>query len=325
MTDQSFNQQNQANNQYNIAADKVVIQHAGEHPLKSNRNNRREKSNQKAPNFAELKEYLDDDKCYLPKGHYELPNGKHSSEYIHARIGMMNSRTRTAFAKAMIHRLSDMQLEYDMFAAGTVGGILLAKEAAKLRKVPLLIGRKIADTFVWVNTKDYLKPNSLSRIVVVDDILSTSGTLKSEIKSLDAEIKSQAYKAKIVQAVVAVTRNLGITEVSVGNELYKILPLLPSPLVDVEPGENTCLECSNKIPIIHLYDAENDIIQTIESMPSDKAKMIIDAYTEASELQEDERALKLIKRLGPLLVAARQCFGQYEPLKNFSSSSVDED
>jgi orotate phosphoribosyltransferase len=242
----------------------------------------------------DLLAYLKKDECYLENGHFKLPSGKHSDSYIQARIGMMNPQTCHAFATEIARNLADVKPT--VLASSTVGGILLAKVAANILRIPLLVGRQNAGSVTWVGIEKH-SHDALSRIVLVDDILMTGGTLRSSIQSLGK------LDAKIIAAVVAVDRSDRCGEreskVQVDGFSYEVSSLLHLSLNVWNPGN--CPICPK--PYINLYNAEQDFIQGILSMPSRKAGMIIEGYKEAYDLQGDEEQLKMINQWEPWILS----------------------
>lgn len=244
----------------------------------------------------DLLDCLRRDGCYLEKGHFMLVSGKHSDSYIQVRIGMMHPRTCQAFAIALTDRLS--KFEPTALAASTVGGILLAIETASRLGIPTLIGRQVAMSVTWVNEKK-LKPEALAHIVLVDDLITTGGSVQSEIQSL------RQIGAKIAVVAVAVDRTEGGTEkLLVDGTEYKIVALCRVPLNLWDPSN--CPICPK--PIINLHNPEQNFLSVILSMsPSQKAKMrahakmAIDGYRKVYELQGDKEQLDTIKKWKPWL------------------------
>lgn len=249
---------------------------------------------------TDLLKYLEEDKFYEKDSHFKLSSGKHSDTYIQARIAMMLPQTCHVFATELASKLS--KFGPTMLASSTIGGILLAKETASILKVPLLVGRQNAGSFDWVcwglPSRQRIDIEncdlaSLRRIVFVDDIYMTGRSLRSSIHDL----LQKKPGAKIVAAAVAVDRrgeNESQNEVKVDGVTYYLSSLIPLQLNEWDPGN--CPICPK--PYISRYNAEQDIISAISSMPQ-KDKMIIDGFRNAYSLQDDQEQIKMIDRLAP--------------------------
>ncbi|MGB7571858.1 MAG: hypothetical protein WBL87_08895, partial [Methanothrix sp.] len=236
----------------------------------------------------DLLKCLKQDGCYLENEHFKLVSGKHSDTYIQVRIAMMNPQTRNMFASSMASKLSS--LEPTMLAASTIGGILLAIETAhSLNDIPVLIGRSIGGEINWIDAKAY-DVDAFSRVALIDDIITTSGTITSAIMSLRRE------GAKNIDVAVIVDRSGGrASEVTVDGTSYRVASLINLPLNAWDPSE--CPICPS--PYINLHRPEDDVISVILSMPPQKAEMILNGYKTVFQLQHAEDQLNVIKQWRP--------------------------
>jgi orotate phosphoribosyltransferase len=237
----------------------------------------------------DLLDYLRKDECYLENGHFKLVSGKHSDSYIQVRIGMMNPDTSRAFASALARKLSD--LRPTMVAASTVGGILLAIDTARMLDVPLLVGQQVAGKVEWVDSKK-LDAKKLKKVVLVDDILTTGGSLYSAIQSL------MWLGASIATVAVAVDRSGGKeSNVQVDGVKHDVLSLVQLSLNLWDPSN--CPICPQ--PYVNLHNPEQDFLSVILSMPPQKADMIINGYRKAYELQNNREQVQMIDFWKPWL------------------------
>lgn len=239
-----------------------------------------------------LLDYLRKNGCYLENGHFKLVSGKHSDSYIQVRIGMMDNETRQVFGDALSRMLSNWKPT--ALAAYTVGGILLASEAARRLRVPALIGtsRIPGRTVTWINAED-LDSEALGRVVIVDDILTTGGTLRPGIRSL------KEIGANVVGAAIAVDRSEGEGEISLDGKEYDILGLIRLALSRWDPSN--CPICPE--PYVNLHNPEEDFLSVVLSMPSNMADTIISGYKDVYKLQRDEEQIGLIEQWEPWLPA----------------------
>ena len=200
---------------------------------------------------------------------------------------MMNKNTRVIFANELVRKLS--QFKPTMLASITIGGILFATETAKILSIPVLAGRKVAGSVIWTDAGNYEK-DSFSRVVLVDDILTTGGTLVAAIQSLEK------FSAKVVAVAVAIDRSGGRERnVIVDGIQYDVVPVAQTLLEVWDPAD--CPICPK--PYTPLHNPEEDWFSVILSMPAEKSKMILEGYRDVYKLQKDEGQLKRIEEWEP--------------------------
>ena len=232
--------------------------------------------------------------CYLEGGHYKLVSGKHSDSYIQVRIAMMDSETKQAFGLALAHQLGPSKPA--VLAASTIGGILLAKETASRLQVPVLIGRRLAKVVRWVNAEE-LGQERLSRVVFVDDILTTGGTQSEGLESL------RQIGAIVVGVSVAIDRSGGgECKLSFGDAVFEAVPLIRIALNQWDPS--TCPICPKAY--VNLHDPEEDFLSVVLSMPAHMAEKIFSGYREVYSLQGESDQVALIDQWKPWLPALLQ-------------------
>lgn len=236
------------------------------------------------PSQKNLLNSLKEDGCYYEDGHFKLSSGKHSSTYINARLGMMNPDTCREFAKEMANKLVD--IEPEILASSTIGGILLASNIADELKIDFLAGRRIAGKITWNGIEDHT--HCLARVVLVDDIFMTGRTLKSSISSL------QEKKATIVGIIVAVDRSID-NKVKLADKEYSVISLFTEDRLKMyDPNE--CPDCLAQKPLDSLHDdAEDNIVPVILSNP-DKANAIRVGYEKVYKMQNNIDQIDLLEK-----------------------------
>lgn len=225
--------------------------------------------------------------CYL-EGHFRLVSGKHSDSYIQVRIAMMYPEIRQAFGEATADKVTNWKPT--AFAASTIGGILLAEESSNLLGIPLLVGRQSGKIISWVNPNE-VGQGALSRIVLIDDILTTGGTLGSAVQSL------KEVGATVVGIAVAVDRSGWEGEILLNGVKYEVSSLIRLSLSKWDPSD--CPICPK--PYTNLYNPEEDFLSVVLSMPLDMADMIITQYRKVYELQRDHEQVTMIDHWRPWL------------------------
>jgi orotate phosphoribosyltransferase len=236
-----------------------------------------------------LLDLLNIDGCIL-KGHFRLVSTRHSDSYINARIGFMNPLTCEVFAKAMIDMFKLLDIEPNMLASNTIGGILLASRVKDMLDIPLLVGRQDEDNvMVWIDPEKY-DEKSLSNVVLIDDILTTGVSLGATYLSL------KDLGAKAVNIVVAIDRRAKPKDLlRVHRASRKVLSVVQFPLNDWD--ESDCEICPRLFT--DLQNPEQKVAQVLLSMPLKKSLLIINEYEKIYRLQRAEEQLKEIYRLKP--------------------------
>lgn len=245
------------------------------------------------PSPAELVDGLRSIGCYLENRHFKLVSGKHSETYVQVRVAMMDPGMRGAFASALADSLADDRPSG--LYASTVGGLLLASETAKAMKLPLLIGAPTARVVSIVNL-DQFPPAALARLVVVDDVLTTGGTILTTLDPL-REIPGVG----LAGIRVAVDRSDSDVSVPFGTDSFTVRGLCRVPLRTYDPSN--CPMCPD--PYQNLSDPENDFVSVALAMPAPSKwlPMVFDGYRVVFDLQRDGAQIRELARWEPWLPA----------------------
>ena len=202
----------------------------------------------------------------------------------------MNPKTCVEFAKEIIRELQDVKPS--MLASSTIGGILLATRVATMLGIPMLVGKQGEEIVDWVDTEK-LDKNSLSKVVLIDDILTTGDSLESAIQSL------RHLGAKVASIIVAIDRSAEHkNELRVNRVFYKVSSLIQLDLNNWEPNE--CQICPKNPQYTNLQNPEKNFINVILSMPA-KSDIITEGYKTVYALQRDEEQLQEISQWEPWL------------------------
>jgi orotate phosphoribosyltransferase len=110
----------------------------------------------------------------LLTGHFILTSGKHSDRYFEKFDVLNQPRHVETLCRELARRLADTRP--DVVLGPTTLGILLAYEVAKHLGVPAAYGEKGADGKRFLRRPDHIQ--SGQRVAVVDDILSTGGSIR---------------------------------------------------------------------------------------------------------------------------------------------------
>jgi orotate phosphoribosyltransferase len=144
----------------------------------------------------------------LKEGHFVLSSGRHSNRYVE-KFDLLRQPVATEEAcAAMVELLPDAD-RIDVVAGPTTGGILLAFEVARQLKRPAVYaerseGGSLAREFRRGTT---FPPGA--RVLVVDDILTTGGSVRETLAALEG------YDVLPVAVAVLVDRSGGKVEFEV--------------------------------------------------------------------------------------------------------------
>src|SRR3972149_689896 len=95
---------------------------------------------------------------YLTNDHFILKSKKHSREYLHCRLALMDQEYRAKLASLVLQKFSDTKI--DAVAGFSVGGILLAKGIAKQRQCQLIVGKESGNDILFETQKIQLAEKS---------------------------------------------------------------------------------------------------------------------------------------------------------------------
>lgn len=167
----------------------------------------------------------------LLEGHFLLTSGKHSDRYIEKIRVLQNPRATHALCKLLAERLK--QYDFDTVVGPAYGGIVLAYEVASI----------LGKNFIFCQRKDgqmsFRSGFDLAKVqkaVLIEDILSTGGSISEVLKSLqDEEIETVA---------------IGLLVDRSGGKLDFGIPLVALLSMEVPLWEpESCQLCAQNIPL----------------------------------------------------------------------------
>jgi orotate phosphoribosyltransferase len=171
----------------------------------------------------------------LTAGHFLLSSGKHSDRYVEKFHLLRKPAVLQQVCAAMIEKLDDIQI--DVVAGPTTGGILIAAEIARQLGVRAAYAERadgggLQRAFRRVN---YFE--SSDRVMVVDDILTTGGSVRETIQALST------HDVHLASVMVMVDRSMGRTDLGFP---YQSLTQMDVPAWDPQ----ACPLCEQGIPLI---------------------------------------------------------------------------
>jgi len=274
------------------------------------------------PTERELEDLLRHGGFYLEKGHYLLSSGKHSDVYVQARVAMMFPDNAKRFAEALEKPVKGWNPT--CLAASTIGGILLADELAKPFGCPVLIGRPAGRAVQWINLGS-LPPSAKKSVIIVDDVLTTGGTLAPSLSSLEQEGFSVAGVA------IAVNRSEGEEAfITSGSHMkLNVASALMLHLKSCTWDASVCPIDSSNPDYINLHNPEEDPVSVLISMPKleELSQKVLNSYSSVYTRQQDHVSVEFIGQLKTWLPAVLQGLpmtriGEDSSLTRFLSAHV---
>jgi len=171
----------------------------------------------------------------LKDGHFVLSSGRHSDRYVE-KFDLMRQPAATERACAALIDLLPSKGDIDIVAGPTTGGILLAFEVARQLRLPAAYAeRSEGGSLVREFRRGTTFPRG-ARVLVVDDILTTGGSVRETLGALEA------HDVRPVMVAVLVDRSGG--KVSFG------VPLISLSQMTIETwAPDDCPLCRDGLPI----------------------------------------------------------------------------
>jgi orotate phosphoribosyltransferase len=171
----------------------------------------------------------------LKQGHFLLASGRHSDRYLEKFDLLRNPVATSAVLQPLAARLLDWDI--DVIVGPTTGGILLAFELARQLGLPAAYAERSGEGLSGREIKRSTIFTPGSKIFVIDDILTTGGSIAETLTAL------RAFPIEVVGIAVLADR-------SGGSVRFGEIPMIPLLSLDIESwtaGE--CPLCAAGIPL----------------------------------------------------------------------------
>jgi len=136
----------------------------------------------------------------LLRGHFLLTSGLHSGIYIEKFRILENPRLLEKF----IQRMLELSVDVDWVVGPTLGGAIIAFELARIMGVKSAYSERDGGGRILRRGFDIKEEDT---ILIVDDILTTAGSIKDTIKSIE--------HGKILGTVVMIDRSTGYIDMDI--------------------------------------------------------------------------------------------------------------
>ena len=183
------------------------------------------------------------------EGHFLLKSGRHGDAYVekfHVLSDPVATSELCGYWAAHVRDENGTPM-VDVVAGPTTGGVLLAFETARQLGVRSIFAEEVtaADGTTHREFRRGFHIERGERVLLVDDILTTGGSLLAMIPAVEA------MGGEIVECAVLVDRSGGrptLTSPTTGR-VYSLQALWQLDLPTYEPGAETCPRCADGTPL----------------------------------------------------------------------------
>lgn len=205
----------------------------------------------------------------LREGHFQLKSGRHGDAYVEKFAVLADPAATSELVGYWIAQIrAGVEVDaggrgpVDLVAGPTTGGVILAFEAARQLGTLGIFAEEVDDANGGTR-REFRRGFSIlpgERVLLVDDILTTGGSLLAMIPAVEA------LGGEIVECLVLVDRSGGretLASPSSGRT-YPLRALWQLDLPTYEPGEATCPRCAAGDPL-HVPGSSGTVASPVAS------------------------------------------------------------
>jgi orotate phosphoribosyltransferase len=183
------------------------------------------------------------------EGHFLLKSGRHGDAYVE-KFAVLSDPAATSdlctFWAAHV-RDRDGAPIVDLVAGPTTGGVILAFETARQLRVRAIFAEEVRDDD-GTTRREFRRGFRVEpgeRVLLVDDILTTGGSLLAMLPAVEA------MGGEVVECAVLVDRSGGRTTLTspTTGRVYPVQSLWQLDLPTYEAGGSTCPLCADGVPL----------------------------------------------------------------------------
>jgi orotate phosphoribosyltransferase len=199
--------------------------------------------------IAARTEQLFKDSGALKEGHFLLKSGRHSERYLEKFLVLQDTAATSELCGfwAAQYRNPDGSPMVDLVAGPTTGGVVLAFETARQLGLRSIFAEEVKDAD-GTTRREFRRGFSIApgeRVLLVDDILTTGGSLLAMLPAVEA------FGGEIIGCAVMADRSGGLAalESPATKRSYPLSALWQLQLPTYEPGPETCPACKAGLPL----------------------------------------------------------------------------
>lgn len=184
------------------------------------------------------------------EGHFQLKSGRHGDAYVE-KFAVLSDPAATSelcgYWAARVRGADGHPPLVDLVVGPTTGGVILAFETARQLGLPSIFAEEVRDPD-GTTRREFRRGFTIrpgERVLLVDDILTTGGSLLAMIPAVEA------LGGEIVECAVLVDRSGGratLTSPTTGRT-YPLRALWQLDLPTYEAGSDTCPRCAAGDPL----------------------------------------------------------------------------
>lgn len=171
----------------------------------------------------------------LKEGHFLLASGRHSDRYLEKFDLLRKPGVTSQVLEPLAERLSTWEIE--VIVGPTTGGILLAFELARQLDLPAAYAERKGEGMSGREIKRGTVFPDRSKVFVIDDILTTGGSIAETLTAL------REHPVEVVGIAVLADRSGGTVR-------FGEIPMLPLLTLDVQSWPaDACPLCEAGVPL----------------------------------------------------------------------------
>ena len=183
----------------------------------------------------------------LTDGHFLLKSGRHSERYLEKFLVLQDPAATSELCGFWAAQYRDGGATVDLVAGPTTGGIVLAFETARQLGVRGIFAEEVTEAD-GAKRREFRRGFRIApgeRVLLVDDILTTGGSLLAMIPAVEA------LGGEIVVCHVMADRSGGLATLTspVTGRVYPLSALWTLDVPTYEAGPATCPRCADGTPI----------------------------------------------------------------------------
>ncbi len=184
------------------------------------------------------------------EGHFQLKSGRHGDAYVEKFAVLSDPAATSELCGYWAARVRGGDGEpplVDLVVGPTTGGVILAFETARQLGLRSIFAEEVCDA-AGATHREFRRGFTIEpgqRILLVDDILTTGGSLLAMIPAVEA------LGGEIVECAVLVDRSGGRATLTspTTDRVYPVRALWQLDLPTYEPGPASCPPCASGAPL----------------------------------------------------------------------------